>query len=469
MRTSVIYLRNDLRSGIARFDALHERIIRYAIQQSGHETDYASVSLAEMFGFPVDDDLATARYAHLDDGVLSSELSARLRQDGQLWIIHEAPPSVIDVLGRHGQSYLEFRLSPIRFANDLILALTTNDGDIGQRIRRDGVSRTEAMATADLVRLRSKLRDPSPQFGHLDGAALVVGQVDFDLSLIDRKTGRRLELTLYSDELREAVGRRSVFYKPHPYAAPPAIARDRAFLRAVFEAEIGIVQDNIYDLFCGTHDLLFIGVSSGVLQEADLFGLSVHYLHEPFVPLDLLEHPSEAKARSYVQTPYAVFADPLAWRFWLGGAEPAAVRAPMHLQPRDLLRELYRNSWGFWPHWDEQEMRDHDIAQARPNANWAFSTMSFANFARLMRGAFGDSGVMTGSWSWFTGWEVHFREDAVFTVNGEEAGRYVFFGGRALVLYYRAPGLQDFLWLSPDGRSLSGFNSNGVAVTASRR
>jgi hypothetical protein len=85
-----------------------------------------------------------------------------------------------------------------------------------------------------------------------------------------------------------------------------------------------------------------------------------------------------------------------------------------------------------------------------------------------MRGAFGDSGVVMGVWRWFAGWDVTFRGDGVFTVNGGDAGRYVFFGGRALVLYYREPGLQDFVWLSADGQSLSGFNSKGVAVSASR-
>ncbi len=472
MQKSIIYLRNDLRSSIERFDSLHERIIRFAVERARGASGYAVSSLSESFGLEIDADLATGRFAHLDDEALPNPWRGERDPADHLWIVHEAPPSVLAVLERHRQSYIEFRLSPIRFANDLMLALTTNNRDIAARIRPDGVGRAECQVAADLLRLRSRLRGAEAPASHLAGAALVVGQVDFDLSLIDRMTGERLDLTRFPDTLRAALGERRAFYKPHPYAAAASVGRDIAFLRETLSADIVVVQENIYDLFCAVTDLLVVAVSSGALQEASLFGLPTHCLHQPFVPLDWMDEDVTAESGPgegrYIQVPYALFADPATWGRWLGDPAPAAVRPPIHLQPRDLLRELYRNSWGFWPHWDQQEMRDHDVAQGPRMASWAFSTMSFADFAQLMRGAFGDSGVVMGVWRWFAGWDVTFRGDGVFTVNGGDAGRYVFFGGRALVLYYREPGLQDFVWLSADGQSLSGFNSKGVAVSASR-
>jgi hypothetical protein len=177
------------------------------------------------------------------------------RADRELILGWELSPAIREWLDANGYTYLDMRISPLRFVEDLYLSLSSNRTDVLGR------SDTPAFVVAEepLVDLRREgLRD--------DACILFVGQTDLDAALLDPAGGivRWSHHAARVRELARAHGR--VLYRPHPQSEGGDIDRFRA-LGVPFEIDR---RPSVYDHF--GEPVTFAALSSSVLREARCFG-----------------------------------------------------------------------------------------------------------------------------------------------------------------------------------------------------
>lgn len=265
--------------------------------------------------------------------------------DGALVVGYELTPALRRALSAAGHAWLDIRLSPLRFASDLILALDSNDADLKARLLPHTLRLDQVFAEAALMAAQVRYRqryDTEP--GPADGAWVWVGQTEADASLIDPQ-GHFVRLADHAATLRQAVGQAKVLYQPHPLA-PDFAAREQAELERVLGRRVSRCTADTYELLAGERPVSFIGLSSGVLQEAQWFGKPAVIL-EP--PVCLPGFGAEAPAGTTLQVAAHEFlSEPL----WASLLHPEGRRAePLRFPPRpNHLRELHNTWWGYAPH-----------------------------------------------------------------------------------------------------------------------
>ncbi|MFZ2989326.1 hypothetical protein [Ideonella sp.] len=291
--------------------------------------------------------------------------------EGTLVIGYEMPPWLRKALDQGGHAWLDMRLSPLRFASDLYLAMATNRADLYARLlphaqRMDEVF-SEAALMAAQVRYRQRY-EPTPAV-FAERLWVYVGQTEADASLITPQGGFA-RIGEHAANLRQVVGQDKVVYKAHPldqgFAAAEHMALERILGRAV-----GICKAETYELMAGEWPVRFVGLSSGVLQEAQWFGKEALPLLPPICqPAFQPEHNPEA----YLQIASHTFlSEPL----WAAVANPEAPRAQPLLHPprANHLRELHNTWWGYASHtarhsdFYRQLFALHGAPQAKPVNN----------------------------------------------------------------------------------------------------
>jgi hypothetical protein len=178
----------------------------------------------------------------------------------------ELPDYLQGVLSRRGVPFVDLVAHPVRFHDDILLALRTNHPGVHDALRRRRFDIERCRATANLIRAKCAWM-PGPELP--DGTALVTGQVATDKAVIDRTTGRFLDLGHFVENLFELCERHPlVLYKPHPYQGDdcPSLRVIRSF------GAIRIVRDNFYALVGRDAVTHVAAMSSGTVHEATLFG-----------------------------------------------------------------------------------------------------------------------------------------------------------------------------------------------------
>lgn len=258
---------------------------------------------------------------------------------------YEMPVWLRSLLDDSGLDWLDMRLSPLRFASDLYMAFATNSAELHARIlphaqRSDEVF-SEAALMAAQVRYRQRY-DERP--GPCDGAWIYIGQTEADASLIDAKGGF-VRITDHADTLRQAVGDMPLFYKPHPIAHRFANT-ERQTLERLIGRPVPVCSVDTYELLAGERPMGLVGLSSGVLQEAQWFGKPALSLCPPICQpsFDAAWAPG-----AYLQiASHDFLSEPL----WASITHPEGRRErPLVHAPRaNRLRELHNTWWGYANH-----------------------------------------------------------------------------------------------------------------------
>jgi acetyltransferase-like isoleucine patch superfamily enzyme len=237
----------------------------------------------------------------------------------------EMPPWLSDLLDRQQTPYLDIRVSPLRFGRDLYIALRTNQESLHQRLQAYVVSaeelRLEAAALAASVRMHQQRLEESGRYPlDLDNTLVYIGQAPYDASLLSDKHSTALRCTDFADQLRELAQGRRLLHKAHPFAADFAKEEQRA-LAGITGQTVGTCYQNAYQLLSCDHDVVLVGISSGMLQEASWFGKEAHTLFQPVVPVPLADTaPSSA---DFQQVHFEEWLSPGFWHAVLTPEKPA--------------------------------------------------------------------------------------------------------------------------------------------------
>lgn len=265
----------------------------------------------------------------------------------------EMPAWFSSLCKEFGISYLDMRVSPLRFARDFYIALDTNDAQIYERIRSHAIFQEElsleaAAVSASVRKLSYDLEKRGQYSFDMDSTLVYLGQTSFDAAIIG-PNGRHLRCQDFADRLQSLTAQTAqrLLYKPHPYDEGFAI-EERQALEAITGRSIPLCLNNSYQLLGSTASVEFIAISSGLLQEALFFGKPVHWLHKPLVPL---AYPDDTRQEGhFLQVHFEDIQSPGFWHQILTPEQPAPRLSRLPMLAPNYGRELLDTWWDYSKH-----------------------------------------------------------------------------------------------------------------------
>lgn len=170
--------------------------------------------------------------------------------------------------------FINIRLSPIRFARDLMFVVETNLPK--KKTLEWSVSNQQLKFEAGLV--KSKIRHDQKGL-KIQNGLIYLAQTHDDASIISTNN-KFLKIQDFEKNIKDISLLGKVYYKPHPYSLV-----NQKYELNIFKDILGykpnIIKDNIYNLLAADNNLNFLGISSGALQEAEFFDKKSFTLYKP--------------------------------------------------------------------------------------------------------------------------------------------------------------------------------------------
>lgn len=272
--------------------------------------------------------LVNTPIAKADDGHFTGLLNAALVIGWGL------TPALMHLLDRHRIPFVDVEVDPIRFGNDLLLRVRTNSPALSGYFST--LHADEAIFSASVAGLRAfvaRLEAGTMKTGRSFG--LFAGQFPIDLSIV--RNGCIAEPAAQINDIRaiaESVD--TLYVKPHP--GDSAMHHIAVLLDTIPNARL--TRTNVYRILSDINLKHVVALSSSVLDEAALFGVTTTRLIEPDRDASSLIPPSTSRW-------YRIAAEDLATtdfvNAFLGSSAPPSNAPRRHI---DLRRSL-RTSWGF--------------------------------------------------------------------------------------------------------------------------
>jgi hypothetical protein len=251
---------------------------------------------------------------------------------------YELPPWLVNLLQEHNIPFIDIRLHPVRFLDDLLFAVRACAHETQAALLAMAVHESEVLATAGLreamCRFISEARVP-------DDTLLVAGQLPFDSTQIVGGT--------FFDAFPMAAaihaicaGYKAVVLKPHP------LDRCHSLLEVAAAAPtgvIGVIEDNVYRMLSLPQISAVLTVNSGLAHEAPYFGKRVHALAP--LPIRLGWRGAAADAGCHASLDEIVLT-PDFWRIVLAPHVPVTAADGMRLRPKpNRLRIALDSFWNY--------------------------------------------------------------------------------------------------------------------------
>jgi hypothetical protein len=187
---------------------------------------------------------------------------------GKLVILFEGSRSILNYITSIGGTYLNFRVSPLRFGSDLVFLIQTNNKNVQQAIQCFEIDRS--YVDAEIAALRTQMGPETKAFAR--PTLVFLGQVPGDASLINE--GRFKTIAVPQSLDTSGFAPKDIFHKPHPIDDnAPEMSR----WKTLFPSS-QVLDMPTYAAFCSQGDLTFITVSSGSGYEAQLLGHECHFV-----------------------------------------------------------------------------------------------------------------------------------------------------------------------------------------------
>jgi len=251
---------------------------------------------------------------------------------------YEMPPWLVCLLDEHAVPYIDLRLHPVRFMDDLMFAARASRPESQAALLSMAVMESEVFVTAGLreamCRFISEARVP-------DNTLLVAGQRRFDSTQI--VNGDFFDAEPMTAEIHAICARYdAVILKPHPLDQHHSLLTVAAGAPA---RVLGVIDDNTYRMIALPQISAVLTVNSGLAQEARYFGKQVHALAPlPMRPAwfgAVADTSSHASLDDIVLTPDF-------WRSVLAPHVPVTAPDGMRLRPKpNRLRIALDSFWNY--------------------------------------------------------------------------------------------------------------------------
>lgn len=190
--------------------------------------------------------------------------------EGRFCLTYEAPPYLLRLLDAIGVPWLDLRLHPVRFLDDLLFAGRAAHPATQAALLAGAVDESVVLATAGLREAMGQLISDAAVPG---GTLIVVGQRPLDASQI--VGGRFFDAAGHAPEIACICARyRAVVAKPHPAGDAHSLLR----VAARAPNFLGSIGDNLYRMLALPQVAAVLTANSSVAYEAPYFGKAVHTL-----------------------------------------------------------------------------------------------------------------------------------------------------------------------------------------------
>lgn len=196
------------------------------------------------------------------------------------------PTTTCNELENTGTHYLEFRISPLQFSNDLYFTYRTNCSAIADLLQDYCVS-SKAMKLdaahlgASIRAHRRKLEKLNTYFSDLENTTVIVA-ADPNYPAPDIDINAVPALTAFAERLQGLDTKRRILYKPATDENPEEML---AWLNQLLGVQVKLCHQSTYQLLCFHDDIQLIGTNAAVLQEAEWFFRKVTQLSPPLTPV----------------------------------------------------------------------------------------------------------------------------------------------------------------------------------------
>lgn len=254
-------------------------------------------------------------------------------------------------------AFLDIRISPLRFGQDLYIAIDTQHHDLRQRIARQAITDDELRLDASLLKAnmcahRARLSTRLRHMFDLEGKLVYLWQSHWALDLL-KPSGHVHHFKDFADQLQNiAKNRELLFMMDFSHAPSTTLAdQERQALSSLLKRPIQACPQSLYQILGADDDVEVVGINTPRLQEAPWFDKRSHLLAPAATPLTSADFPEK---EGYLQVPFQEIAAPMFWHQLLT-PEATLPRVPrLPSLGRHFGRELL-DSWGDYEkvlHWE---------------------------------------------------------------------------------------------------------------------
>ena len=288
-----------------------------------------------------------------------------------LVVSYEMDVCILKILDYFDIPYIDMYISPIRFLEDQLFSMTTNNKSIYKNILKYKLPEEQIYLNANYIATYYRQKDFN-SIGKTP-SVLFIGQTAFDRSLINPNTGEIYSIINHKKEFEDSIkGYKKILYKRHPKAS-----NDEPILNYIKSlADVKITEDNFYSL-CSRPDIKkIVAISSGGLIEAKYFNKETQYLLHPSVNL---QENNEINTEKYIN----IYEHYFSLHFWADILSPVikTLDYPSNIGFYGSKNKL-RNSRGYKDWWGYQDF-DHEMAYDNKK-NKISKNKHFAKVARLL-------------------------------------------------------------------------------------
>lgn len=184
---------------------------------------------------------------------------------------YEMPPWLARLLDAHAIPYIDLRVHPVRFLDDLLFAARASTPETQAALLSVAVRESEVFATAGL---REAMCCFISEANVPDNTLLVAGQRRFDSTQITG--GTFFDAVPMAASIHAICARYpAVVLKPHPLDLHHSLLEVAA---AAPTRVMGVINDNVYRMLSVPQISAVLTVNSGLAHEAPYFGKHVHAL-----------------------------------------------------------------------------------------------------------------------------------------------------------------------------------------------
>ncbi len=269
------------------------------------------------------------------DSALEQVLLARL--DGQFVVGNELPPYLIRQLNRFGIPWLDLRIHPVRFLDDLLFAANASSAETQQALVQDSVAEDVVFAAAGLVEAMCRYTTDCTL---PTGTLLVVGQRTMDSTQIIG--GRFFDALENADAVATiCADYPAALLKPHPYGGQHSLL----LAAAAAPNAVGVTSDNLYRLLSQEQITAILTVNSSAAYEARYFDKRIHTLAP--LPVGIAWRGQNGGSGHYASLDQQVFSTDF-WRMVLAPHTPVSAPDGARLPHKpNRLRIAHDSFWNF--------------------------------------------------------------------------------------------------------------------------
>lgn len=175
--------------------------------------------------------------------------------------------------------YIDITVHPIRFLDDHMFGMSTNEVSIFDYMRKYQIDENEFYLHANQIK---SIVDYNP-LPIQENSVLIAGQTNVDKALYCN--GKCLSIMDYAKKIEELGEKYSiVYYKAHPFNTD--LRKIHEFLRQYPFVKLCPSDWNTYKMLANPNLKKVYAITSGVLYEAKYFGKEAENLYKPYLHLD---------------------------------------------------------------------------------------------------------------------------------------------------------------------------------------